>query len=69
MRKISIKENVERNNENMKFLKEAFCIDGNIKWQGYIEYELNNIKYIGTAYELNDSKRGTFQIIQSKDIK
>lgn len=48
----------------MKFLKEAFCIDGEIKCLG--SKLINALQGVSIVFELNDSKRGKFFVTLSK---
>lgn len=59
---------MEQNNETtMKFLKEAFCIDGDVKLIGQTIVNTGNSNLTDSlTYELNDSKRGKFFITLSK---
>jgi hypothetical protein len=58
----------EKNNENtMWFLKEAFCIDGEVKLIGKSVVNTGNGNLDSSlTYELTDSKRGTFFITLSQ---
>ena len=52
--------NKEREEEILKFIKEAFCVDGTVK--------LVHKKMTFTAYiECVDSKRGTFNVAWDKE--
>lgn len=60
----------EQNNEStMKFLKEAFCIDGDIRCLGtstLVLHKHKSVKNECLSYELTDSKRGIFIITLTK---
>ncbi len=45
-----------------KFLKEAFCVDGESSAAGFIDCEINGKTRKGIAFELDDSIRGKFYV-------
>jgi len=49
-----------------QFLKEAWCIDGECKFESLCVIEANKKVSPGMTYVLNDSKRGQFRITMSK---
>ena len=63
-----MEEHLER---TKKFLKEAFCVDGEVTTTGKlcIVIERDNSNYQGISFTLNDSERGEFKIVMCNPNK
>lgn len=67
MKKEIITKNEEKRNEILKFFKEAFCVDGEVRFA--TTKENKNIKREIYWIRLEDSQRGVFFIGKGEMIK
>ena len=61
----------EHLDKTKNFLKEAFCIDGEVTTTGKqcIVVEQDNSNYYGISFTLTDSQRGEFKIVMCNPNK